>query len=149
MANILLIDDEPISLRRLFNVLCDSGEHTIWTADNLVAAVNVVERLANSLDLLIIDVSMFEAAAMELLDLFGQACPEAQILVISHLAKHPLGRRYPLMRKPFSNEAFISAVDEVLRFRRPAATIPEPRRKHIHKSSCSGPHRLRIGATPA
>jgi hypothetical protein len=45
MAKILMIDDEPLSLRRLFKILCDDRQHNLWTAASLDAGMEVVEKL--------------------------------------------------------------------------------------------------------
>lgn len=128
MANILIMDDEPLSLRRLFNVLCDAKQHALETADNLVAGVNIVEKLGAALDLLIIDISMFQASVVDLLEIFSSACPKARVLVLSPVIKQPLGSRYPLLRKPFTDAQFIAAVEKVLSARHIAASCDVPRK---------------------
>jgi DNA-binding NtrC family response regulator len=116
MANVVIMDDEPLSLGRLSKVLCDDRQHNVSTADNLADGVQIVENLGTNLDLLIIDVSMFGAAASGLLDLFAGACPHVKILLITPRLKESLREHYQL-RMPFTDRAFVEAVDQVLAMR--------------------------------
>ncbi len=128
MPKILVMDDEPLSLRRLYNLLCDARQHEISTAESLPAAVRVVERTGASLDLLIIDVSMFETMAIQLLELFTAACPQAKILVITPRLRHTLAG-YAQLLKPFTLTGLLDAVNQVLGMRRGIVVEPGARPK--------------------
>jgi hypothetical protein len=83
------------------------------TADGLPSGVKVLKRLGATLDLLIFDVSMFEKIAVNLLPLFAEACPRATMLVITSLVRKSLDE-YPQLRKPFSDQDVLQAVNQVL-----------------------------------
>ncbi len=135
MANVLIMDDEPLSLRRLFNALCDDRRYDLSTADSIAVGVKVVERLGGKLDFLVIDVSMLETAAVVFLDLFTRTCPEAKMLVITPRLK-PLGE-YPQLRKPFTDQDFVNTVNEVGGIGQ-AGIKPngKPKPLHVHHSNC-------------
>jgi DNA-binding NtrC family response regulator len=137
MAKILIMDDEPLSLRRLFNVLCVDRQHDISTADDLPSGVKVVERLGTTLDVLIIDVSMFETISVDLLPLFANACPKATMLVITPLVKRSLGW-YPQLRKPFADQEFVQAVNRVLAMPQCGVVEASARPKPPHSCRADG-----------
>ena len=146
MANVLILDDEPITLRRLFNVLSKDRQHKLWTADNLVEGVRVVEKLGSTLDLLVIDVSMFQTSAIELLDLFASACPHAKVLAVSPTRQVPFEKGYSVLRKPFTDKDLLAAVNRDLALTHEAVAAHELSRKRAHQSSCLDGRSVRVRA---
>ena len=137
MPKILIMDDEPLSLRRLFNALCDTCQHDLLTADSLLAGANAVERLGSSLDLLVIDVSMFGTAGDSLLDLCREACPQAETLVLTSQRKQSLGD-HPQLRRPFTDQDFLQAVDWALTLKQTVAVEPRAMRRSPRPSRSDG-----------
>lgn len=144
MSTILVMDDEPLSLRRLSNVLRNSTNHKIRIAVTLSDGVQAIEELGRELDLVTIDASMFEAMAVEILELIAIACPSSKMLVITPRVRD-MGRCAQL-RKPFLDEDFVSAVDEALQMRDGvvAALRPKPsplsrRPRPRHANNAQGP----------
>ena len=114
MATVLLLDDERTSSARLLAALQDDGEHQTWTAETLNDGVKLVEDLGSDLDLLILDVSMFNLAALSFLDFFAGASPLASVLLLSPSQEHRRDGDYRVLRKPFSDREFLDSVAEAL-----------------------------------
>jgi len=114
MATVLLLDDERTSSARLLAALHDDGEHQTWTAETLNDGVKLVEDLGADLDLLILDVSMFNLAALSFLDFFAGASPLASVLLLSPSQEHRRDGDYRVLRKPFSDREFLDSVAEAL-----------------------------------
>jgi two-component SAPR family response regulator len=147
MSNVLILDDESITLSRLFNVLSEERQHKLWTSDNLIKGAEVVEKLGPTLDLLIVDVSMLQNPAIELLDLFDNVCPQARVLAVSPTLKNPGIKGNILLRKPFTDEDLVRTVKLALAMPPKAAAAPAERLKIQHQSSCLDRPEVRVRAS--
>lgn len=117
VANIFILG-EPSLLRRLVNLLSEGSQYGIWATETLSESVKAVERVGRRFDLLVIDVSLFDVAlfavtAVYLLSLFARACPKAKLLVLTTRQRHSLNE-YIQLRKPFTDTAFLDAMDQIL-----------------------------------
>lgn len=137
MANVLILDDESVTLSRLLKVLSQDKQHKLWTSDSLAEGGKVLKQLGSALDLLILDVSLLSSNASELLEQLAESCPQAKLLAVGPHSTHPSSRDLEVLRKPFTDEHFVEAVEKVLALDPvPIATAQDTNRKPQHKSSC-------------
>jgi len=120
MYNILIVDDEPLIVRGLANLLESSGlnVHGIYTAHNGFEALDYLKM--ESIDLLVTDIQMGAMSGIELMQQAKIVKPWVQVIVISahetfqyaQLAMR-LGARDYLI-KPINSEQLLSSVRHVL-----------------------------------
>ncbi len=62
----------------------------------------------------VVDCSAVEPGDTELLDRFCAVHPHSSVLVLTLSMTHPLCRRFPVLRKPFTDEMLLQCVNRLL-----------------------------------
>lgn len=116
-ATILLVDDDEALRRFVQRILIQQGFHVIQ-ASNGAEALGVASAYAQPVDLLLTDVIMPKVNGLVLAQRLLQERPHIGVLYMSGyveksmlLAKHPESM---LIQKPFTPDALIAAVRQVL-----------------------------------
>ena len=141
MANVLVIDDDPVVRRTVTRILRSSGHETVEAVDGRKG----IEAMGlQHMDLVITDLFMprqegietireiRKISALPIIAMSGGATTQGTPLVDPFdplIAAQQLGANMSI-RKPFTGDALIAAVDEMLR------TVP-------HASDPQSPHRNR------
>jgi len=116
-ATILLVDDDEALRRFVRRILIEQGFHVIEASDG-AEALEVASAYAEPVDLLLTDVIMPKVNGLVLAQRLLQQRPGIGVLYMSGyversmlLAKHP---ESILLQKPFTPDALIAAVRQVL-----------------------------------
>jgi PAS domain S-box-containing protein len=116
---VLLVEDEDI-VRMLTRELLEMGGYTVLEAASGHAAIEVCERRAGAIDLLVSDVVMPGMSGRELADKLSERHPEMRVLFISGYTDDAIGHHGVLdegvnfIQKPFTIEAFLTKVRQAL-----------------------------------
>ena len=116
-ATILLVDDDEALRHLVRRILIQQGFHVIEASDG-AEALEVASAYAEPVDLLLTDVIMPKVNGLVLAERLLQERPGIVVLYMSGyveksmlLAKHP---EWILLQKPFTRDALIAAVRQVL-----------------------------------
>lgn len=128
-CTILVVDDEDI-VRGLIARSLREGGYGVLQAAHGAAAIGVLERQAQAVDLVICDLVMPVLGGREVAEWMREYCPGLPLLFISgyplaYLEAHHLhDPSVPILRKPFLPSRLLEAVEEAL----DAGPSSEPRR---------------------
>lgn len=114
MAKILILDDESLSLIRLSEALTADSRHEVCPASDVYSCLREIESHDGVIDILLVDCSAVAPEAAGLLDRFLGLSPLSSVLVLTHSEKHHLSRRFPILRKPFTDEMLLESVNRLL-----------------------------------
>lgn len=81
--SVLLVDDDPVVLKQLSSLLQSIGVDQVLTASNGIAAIEVVSRFGESIDVLVSDLSMPSMDGVELIRRFGQTGFKGGVILMS------------------------------------------------------------------
>jgi len=118
-ATILLVEDQAAVRLLAEDVLTEAG-HTVLSAPNGAAALEIAQGHACDLDLLITDVVMPGMNGPQLVELLKGTCPLLNVLFISGYTDSALEERgvvqkdVALLQKPFLPESLLNKVEELL-----------------------------------
>ncbi len=120
MANILVVDDDPLVLKMLMKIIGRAG-YNVWTAENGREALQRIQE--ESVDLMITDIVMPEKEGIETIAELKKIAPEVKVIAISGgglsgtdnylLAAQKLGAAR-VLAKPFHPEVLLQAIEQVL-----------------------------------
>jgi two-component system cell cycle sensor histidine kinase/response regulator CckA len=119
-ATILLVEDEP-PVRTLARRILQRQGYTILEAASAAEALALVERSAGTVDLILTDVVMPGGSGREMAERVRALRPSARTLFMSGYADDELARHgvlepgVNLLEKPFSPDALVARVRQVLR----------------------------------
>jgi DNA-binding NtrC family response regulator len=108
---VLVVDDEPDLLGIMERALCDAGYGVLAASDGL-RALGLAERVTP--DILVTDLRMEGLNGFDLARLVTAKHPETRVLLVSGGDPDHTQVPWPLVRKPFSLERFVEAVDRLL-----------------------------------
>lgn len=122
-VTILVVDDEPASVRYLQNELQDAGYGTILYAEDGQQAWEILQLRHDSIDLLLLDRFMPKLDGLSLLRHMKQQPQTAQIPVIMQTAatdeaqKHESLKAgaYYYLTKPYNRETLLTVIDAAMR----------------------------------
>lgn len=126
MANVLLIDDERLSLERLYDVL--HGQHDIVVAENGPFGIRTFEAIGNALDILVIEGSLWTT---ELFERLAKSCSQAKVLILTHNYRYAADQ-HVWLRKPFTDQYLLDTVNEMLSER--LAVLELPKTQTVHRA---------------
>lgn len=118
-ATILLVEDQAAIRIASEDVLAEAGHHVL-SAANGRAALELLEKDARSIDLLITDVVMPEMSGPELAEQLNRTRPGLIVLYVSGYSDHALFHRGVIeqgtafLPKPFLPQSLLAKVDEML-----------------------------------
>jgi DNA-binding NtrC family response regulator len=121
METILLLEDDPISLRVLGTVLREKGGYTVLDASDPEGAIRLCKEHTGPIHLMVADVILRSASGREVMGRIGSVRPEMGVLFISGsdpgdlIAKDFLRPGDPFVMKPFTVGAFLESVRSVLK----------------------------------
>lgn len=127
--SILVVDDEDLVRALVVRSLREGGYH-VRQASHGAAAIGMLEREAQAVDLVICDLVMPLIGGREVSDWMKEHCPELLLLFISGYprayleAHHLYDPTVPMLRKPFLPSRLLETVEELLT----AGPSPERRR---------------------
>ena len=117
---ILVVDDEETVLSLVRTMLWRAG-FTVLEAAGAEEALRVASEHAGPVDLLLSDILMPDTNGYELADRLAAARPEMRVLFMSgyrdKVLSESTGRMHtdaPLLRKPFTQYALVSKIEEIL-----------------------------------
>ena len=116
---VLLVEDEAAIREVTRRILARHG-HTVLVAESGADAVDVAERHAGDIDLLLTDVVMPGMLGKEVAERVQQLCPHARVLYMSGYAQPVLASKgtleegVVLVEKPFSEATLLGRVRKVL-----------------------------------
>jgi two-component system cell cycle sensor histidine kinase/response regulator CckA len=117
-CRVLLADDDP-QIRAFLEASLRAREYLVDLASDGVEALDVVERLGGTVNLLITDIKMPRMDGVSLARAVAQILPRLPVLFISGWAD-PLEEpewqkpQYAFLRKPFLPKALVSCIEELL-----------------------------------
>lgn len=120
MANVLVVDDEPLVCEMLSVLLTRQG-HTVHVADNGQAALRQIGEKA--IDLVIIDIVMPQMDGLEAIKGMQERRPDLDIIAISGGARIgnydilAMAEKYgarQVFNKPLDNDALLEAVARIV-----------------------------------
>jgi CheY-like chemotaxis protein len=114
MSRILIVEDEEILTDSLQDILQGEG-HQVLTAHNGMDALDTLTR-EKQLDLVLLDLMLPLVDGLTVLKTLRRDSPSTAIVVVTSCAREAL-RGEPVqgfLRKPFSLEALLTAVNAVL-----------------------------------
>ncbi|HWH00806.1 MAG TPA: PAS domain S-box protein [Pilimelia sp.] len=116
---VLVVEDED-AMRDVTQRILERHGYRVITADRGAAALELIGQLGQQLDLLLTDVVMPHMLGKELADRVTQRFPHVRVLYMSGYARPVLAEEgtlepgVALVSKPFSEQALLSAVRDVL-----------------------------------
>ena len=110
---VLVVDDEPLVLRFTERVLADAGYRVQSAADG-IRALELVGQWSIPPDLLITDLRMPGLNGCELARRISAIHPSVRVLLVSAADPEHLEPGWPFVRKPFSPEALLRAVEQLV-----------------------------------
>ena len=124
----LIVDDRPEFLGLIAPWLTDLGYHILTAADGKEAQGMMMAKGIVNTDLLVTDLDMPRMQGDELARWFTQENPGVGVLLISgQLAGTKLSEGIAFLQKPFSREAFLARVGDLLGPHNVTAAIPAPK----------------------
>jgi two-component system cell cycle sensor histidine kinase/response regulator CckA len=117
-CRVLLADDDP-QIRAFLQASLRARQYLVDLASDGVEALDVVERLGATVNLLITDIKMPRMDGVSLARAVAQILPRLPVLFISGWAD-PLEEpewqkpQYAFLRKPFLPKALVSCIEELL-----------------------------------
>jgi len=133
---VLVLEDDPALRFGLSQVLEDGG-HIVYAASDISAACDILHDVTP--DLLLLDLMIGHAESIQVADLAGYRCPDAEIIYLTGSNKYPSGELFSLsrnaswvLRKPIDFHE-LQAI-----FSHFKSTLPEP----------STPQAIRNGGLP-
>lgn len=125
---ILLAEDEEV-VHAIVREILETEGYTVLGARNGLEALEVCERHADSIDLLVSDVVMPELGGPQLAEEVLRRWPEIPVVLMSGYAEDGAlggdGTGYPFLQKPFTHASLLAMVRDVLDGH-VAAPVPEP-----------------------
>ena len=122
---VLIVDDQPDFLTLIAPWLTHLGYHVFTASDGKEAQGTTMEKGVTNVDLLITDLNMPRMQGDELARWFMQENSEARVLIISgNLADTKLCEGTAFLQKPFSREALMDQVDDLLGHSGVTAAVP-------------------------
>jgi two-component system cell cycle sensor histidine kinase/response regulator CckA len=116
---VLVVEDEQLVRRLIVSILHTHGYRVLEAADGR-GALEILESYGPQLDLMVTDVVLPGLSGRQLAVDFGARCPNAKLLLVSGYLPAdidqwlPDGPPIPFLAKPFSSEALIRKVRDVL-----------------------------------
>jgi len=115
---ILLVDDEE-GVRKLCSAVLQSNGYEVLEANNGSAALAIFEKNAHKIDMLLTDIVMPQMDGFELGRRLGAIAPNLRVLYMSGYREHasgtePLETPFAFLHKPFTPDALLAKVREVL-----------------------------------
>jgi DNA-binding NtrC family response regulator len=117
MPSVLVVDDEPISLRLCGNIL-KRGGYEITTAAGAEEAKRLLEN--NQFDLALLDVIMPVMNGIQLANHIREVSPETRIVLMSGYGPKEIAQvaggenPYRIIWKPFKSESLLQMIENVL-----------------------------------
>lgn len=114
---VLVVDDEDIVRSMVVRTLAEAG-YRILQASHGAAAIGILEREENAVDLVISDLVMPVFGGKDVADWMRAHCPAVPILFVSgypraYLESHDLfDASVPMLRKPFLPSRLLETVEE-------------------------------------
>ena len=113
MARVLVVDDEPL-IRQLLRTYLERAGHVVMEAGDGRDALAVFAK--DRPDLVVTDNAMPKLTGAAMVRELRKEAPETKVLVMSGFPEETtLLDVHRLLPKPFTREAFIEAVEEILR----------------------------------
>jgi len=118
-ARILVVDDEPIVLRTA-RIALERDGHTVHTAESGPAALELVSRDPDSIDLVLLDLSMPGMSGYETLAELRRIKPEVRALISSGYPETEAVRQFPneravgFIQKPYTVRRLAESVQNAL-----------------------------------
>lgn len=116
---ILLIDDEPLILETVEEILSQSG-YRVWTADRAYKALDMLKAHIDECSLVILDLGLPEMSGEVCLQKINNLHPDKPVIVSSGYLDHPIAHTPPaygakaFLAKPYSKNSLLSLVYNVL-----------------------------------
>ena len=120
MAKILIVDDEH-SIRETFAAFLQREKHELFTAENIVIALDIIEK--HNLDLIITDIIMPEASGLDLLKQIQLKAPDIPVIVMTGVPNVDTATEavkfnaYDYLVKPITKDMLIKASGKALEFK--------------------------------
>lgn len=119
-GKVLVLEDEALVALDLQRVLRDAGFRTVGPATTLADIQRLIER--GAIDCTILDLDVDRRAPLPIADLLAFAdVPFVFLAAGSRMVVPTRHRHRPIVRKPFSRDALLSAVEQAMAGRRQAA----------------------------
>ncbi|MFL5496501.1 MAG: response regulator [Gemmatimonadales bacterium] len=110
----LVVDDEELVCRLTARMLTDAGLRVLEAHDGEEALTLLGSLGARAIGLVVSDVSMPKMNGDELAMVIGQQWPAIPVLLVSGEGGPPSGYRGAFLGKPFTPDALIASVEQVL-----------------------------------
>ena len=117
-GTLLLVEDDD-HVRHLFRLALKAAGYTVMDAGNGVDAMNLADRFADPIHLLITDIVMPLMNGRELMEHLKPIRPDMAVLYISGytddiLTQYELDHEIPFLQKPFITDTLIKRVKQIL-----------------------------------
>lgn len=116
---VFILEDDP-TLRFTLREIMEGIGHTVFTAGNINAALEVLERVTP--DLLLLDLMIGEQSSTQIADLAGYRFPQSEVVYITGSNDYPNGELFSLfpntsrvLRKPVDVRELMAVTDHLAR----------------------------------
>jgi DNA-binding NtrC family response regulator len=110
---VLVVDDEPILLRLMERAFTEAG-YLVQGASNGLRALELIGSSPCPPDILVTDLRMEPLNGFDLARLVTAKHPHTQVLLVSGYDADHTEPPWPFLRKPFSPQALVRAVEQLL-----------------------------------
>jgi CheY-like chemotaxis protein len=117
---ILVVDDEPMVLRLMERALIEAG-YRVQGASNGLHALELAGNLPGPPDVLVTDLRMEPVNGADLARLVTAKHPNTRVLLVSGYDPEHTELAAPFLRKPFSPQELVHAVEQLVTLRPPMA----------------------------
>jgi CheY-like chemotaxis protein len=117
---VLVVDDEPMVLRLMERALIEAG-YRVQGASNGLRALELAGNLPGPPDVLVTDLRMEPLNGADLARLVTAKHPNTRVLLVSGYDPEHTDLTGPFLRKPFSPQELVHAVEQLVAWRPPMA----------------------------
>jgi DNA-binding NtrC family response regulator len=110
----LIVDDEP-AIRRFLRIILEQRQLQVLEAESAPQAFGQIQKLGAHLDLVLSDVQMGgDMDGVDLAHSIRRAFPTIRVILISGFCDHDAVAGFNFIRKPFTPETILCAVERAL-----------------------------------
>jgi DNA-binding NtrC family response regulator len=111
---VLVVDDEDLVCQFMARILAHAGFRVVRARDGEEAAICLQTLGAETIGLVVSDITMPRLNGLQLAALMSVHWPEVPILLVSGQGGPPTGYQGPFLKKPFESDTLLGAVSRLV-----------------------------------